>query len=56
MDIDDPTEVATIRDEVTAQWGGGMDLKTYKRDNKISNSGTYQHNQPERTKRTSYQI
>jgi hypothetical protein len=29
MDIDDPTEVATIRDEVTAQWGGGMDLKTY---------------------------
>jgi len=29
MDIDDPTEVATIRDEVTAQWGGGMDLETY---------------------------
>jgi len=29
MDIDDPTEVATIRDEVTAQWGGGMDLKMY---------------------------
>ncbi|KIM74589.1 hypothetical protein PILCRDRAFT_92537 [Piloderma croceum F 1598] len=30
MDIDDPTEVATIRDEVMAQWGGGMDLKMYK--------------------------
>jgi hypothetical protein len=29
MDIDGPTEVATIRDEVTAQWGGGIDLKTY---------------------------
>jgi hypothetical protein len=29
MDINDPTEVATICDEVTAQWGGGMDLKTY---------------------------
>jgi hypothetical protein len=39
MDIDDPTEVAAIRDEVTAQWGGIMDLETKRHRKSLKGTG-----------------